>query len=398
MIARSRELLNADGLPPIEMLRGALEEHMESVPRLDMLARVYEGKNAILRRARPEGLPNNRIAHPFARYIVAVATGYMVGNGVTYREEAESEAFSEVMQAYRRGNMASVDAENAKSASIFGRGVEYVHLDADGTPHATSLDPRQAFVVYDDTYDMEPLFGVYIAPIRTASGAQEGVRMWVMGESAVMRLRADSVSASEFVLEDISPHFFGGVPLVEYWNDEHEKGDFEWVIPLIDAYDRLQSDRMNDKDQFVDALLVLTGCTLETDARGREPWRQLREDKAICLPDTGAGANYLHNQMDEKGNQILRDALAEDIHRFSMVPDLSDEHFAQNASGVAMRYKLWGLEQLTAVKRQWFEEGLRARLKLMLQYYSLRGYRLPDARDICVCFTSALPPAEEAKG
>ena len=47
------------------------------------------------------------------------------------------------------------------------------------------------------------------------------------------------------------------------------------------AYDRLQSDRGNDKEQFTDKLLVLTGCTMDTDEEGRPPWLQLRLDKAL---------------------------------------------------------------------------------------------------------------------
>lgn len=44
------------------------------------------------------------------------------------------------------------------------------------------------------------------------------------------------------------------------------------MLPLIDAYDLLQSDRVNDKQQFADALLVLTGVmglTAPEDGDGR---------------------------------------------------------------------------------------------------------------------------------
>ena len=54
---------------------------------------------------------------------------------------------------------------------------------------------------------------------------------------------------------DVEPHNFGDVPMVEYWNNSEETGDFEQVISLIDAYDTLESDRINDKTQFTDALL-----------------------------------------------------------------------------------------------------------------------------------------------
>ena len=48
------------------------------------------------------------------------------------------------------------------------------------------------------------------------------------------------------------------------------------MIPLIDAYDKLESDRVNDKEQYVDKLIVMTGCVLEKDDQGRTPGQQLR--------------------------------------------------------------------------------------------------------------------------
>ena len=199
------------------------------------------------------------------------------------------------------------------------------------------------------------------------------------------------MNSDTYDLIEENVHYFGGVPLVEYWNDENEMGDFEWVIPQIDGYDKLESDRLNDKEQFVDALLLLTGCVMDKDERGREPWKQLREDKALCLPDSTASATYLHNSMDENGNHIFRDNIVEDIHKLSMVPDLSDRNFAANASGVAMKYKLLGLEQLTRIKEQWFTEGLKARLKLFLNFLALRGFPTLDISDVRIELSRSLP-------
>ena len=116
--------------------------------------------------------------------------------------------------------------------------------------------------------------------------------------------------------------------------------------PAYRRVDLLQSDRVNDKQQAAEKLLVLTGCALDTDEQGRPPWLQLRMDKALCLPDGDAKAEYLSGHMDESGNEILRASLAQDIHKLSLVPDLSEKSFAGNLSGIALKYRLLGLEQL----------------------------------------------------
>ncbi len=411
MIQRSIQCL-ANGMPTPEALRGALREHDGNCARLRTLGDAYRGRAAIANRTRSPGLPNNRVAHPFARYIVAVTTGYLIGRPATYacpcpettapntgrsgdagpsRPGGVHPTLQAILENYRRGSIAAVDVENARNAAIYGRGVEYVHVDGAGNPHAAALSPLDAFVVYGDDCDLRPLFGVYRIPSRRADGSLDGWRLWVMNDARTVEYRAADPSGGGLTEVASEPHYFGGVPIVEYWNDEDERGDFEWVLPLIDAYDALQSDRINDKEQFVNALLVLTGCTLETDERGREPWRQLREDKALCLPDSQAKAEYLARQMNEADVEVLRRALAGDIHKLSMVPDLSDESFAANASGVAMRYKLWGLEQLVNAKQRWFIEGLRERLKLMANYMELRGFPRLDVAGVEIGLTRAMP-------
>ena len=95
--------------------------------------------------------------------------------------------------------------------------------------------------------------------------------------------------------------------------------------------------------------------------------------------------------MSEADVEVLRRALAEDIHKLSMVPDLSDESFAANASGVAMRFKLWGLEQLVNMKQRWFIEGLRQRLGLYARFLELRGYPALDVAGVKIALTRAMP-------
>jgi len=77
-----------------------------------------------------------------------------------------------------------------------------------------------------------------------------------------------------------------------------------------------------------------------------------------------------------------------------MVPDLSDEHFSGNASGVAMRFKLLGLEQLVKIKERWFREGLRSRLRLFASFLAMRGGAAIDADAVQITFKRRLPVNE----
>jgi len=109
------------------------------------------------------------------------------------------------------------------------------------------------------------------------------------------------------------------------------------------------------------------------------------------MPSVGAAAGYLTKQLNETEIQVLADALVRDIHKIAMVPAMTDEHFAGQASGVAMRFKLLGLEQLTKAKERWFREGLRSRMRLFANVLAALGSPKLDADAVEMTFTRGLP-------
>ena len=394
MIIRPKK--NFDPYAPDEaMIEGCIREHAAGIGRLSRLRAYYDGRHAIEDRHRGTGLPNMRMAHGFPRYISTMAAGYLIGAPVRYSCDDQPEALEAILNEYRRIAIDSLDAELARDASVYGKGVELLYADGEARPCAAALDPRDAFVVYDESVECAPVMGVYVTPRRDAAGKISGFCARIYTDSACAAYRIESLQNPKIERADSATlHYFGRVPMIEYWNDEDERGDFENVLSLIDAYDLLQSDRMNDKQQFVDALLVLYGCTLETDDRGRSPGQQLREDKALCMPDSDARVEWLCKQMSEADTEVLRRAICEDIHKMSMVPDLTDQQFAGNSSGVAMRYKLLGLEQLTKIKERWFREALRMRLNAFSDFMARRGGELLRTDDVRMEFTRSLPVNE----
>lgn len=394
MIKRSKSHLSGE-LPSPEMLRGVLREHARNCARLHRLHAYYEGRHDILRRERRKGLPNSRVPHNYPAYISDMAAGYLIGTPIRYEHE-DQEALSPLLQALKESDTQSLDAEIATQQSVFGRGVELIYADENARPRCVCLDPRNSFVVYSDDETAEALFGVYLRHEYDVRGSRVGLQVTVYTNHLVARYRcAQAASIREPV--DVQNHYFATVPLIEYWNNARETGDFERVLPLIDAYDTLQSDRVNDKQQFADALLVLTGVmglSSPDEVDGRTPGERLRQDKTLALPDSTAKVEWLTKEAQESDADVLRLAIAHDIHKFSMVPDLTDEHFAGNLSGVAMRYKLLGLEQLTSIKERYFREGLRNRVRLISRYLSLLGAKEISADDVRFIFTRSLPVNE----
>ena len=71
---------------------------------------------------------------------------------------------------------------------------------------------------------------------------------------------------------------------------------------------------------------------------------------------------------------------------------MTDENFGGNQSGEAMKYKLFGLEQRTAIKEGLFRKGLRRRYKLIGQIMSINRELDKDAiQDLTFTFTRNIP-------
>jgi len=82
--------------------------------------------------------------------------------------------------------------------------------------------------------------------------------------------------------------------------------------------------------------------------------------------------------------------LDKDIHKFSHCPDMSDENFAGNSSGVAIQYKLLGTENLISGKERKFKRGLQQRLELISRIQGLMGANF-DWRAIDILFRRNIP-------
>lgn len=386
MITRDRAILKA-GLTG-KLLQGCLNEHMRGTERLSRLRDAYL-LHFPPRRPRGEGLPDHQLHHAYARYIVTIASAYLAGAAIAY--QGEGTGVEALRKALQESNAAGVDLELARQCALYGKGVEVVYADERARPRCAALDPRCAFVVYSDDVECAPLFGVHFHPLLDEGGSPRGYEAQVYTDKERITFQATDFShLFRGAPLSRSPHYFGHVPLIEYWNNEEEQGDVEAVLSLIDAYDALQSCRINDQEQLSDALLIVYGARLETDEKGRTPAQQLRQDKLLYLPDREAGAQYLVKRGSD-GAEDVRASLERDIHKFSMIPDLSDQQFSGNASGVAMKYKLLGLEQLTRGKERWFREGLRERMRCFAHFLSVKGQRMGDVEGVRLLFTRSLP-------
>lgn len=87
----------------------------------------------------------------------------------------------------------------------------------------------------------------------------------------------------------------------------------------------------------------------------------------------------------------MKTRLQRNIHKFSNIPDMSDDSFAGNTSGVAIKYKLIGLEQIRSRKEREFKKALQRRIELIANILKLKNQAQIDFRDVEIQFTANIP-------
>ena len=357
-------------------------------PNIIKCIEYYNGDHAIVENDRDEG-PDAKTVCNHAKDIADTASGYFMGNPISYRAK-DNKDIDELTSALEYADIDSVDQDNALMLSIAGRSYEYWYAsEGEAELAAEALDPEHTFVVYDTSIVHKELFGVYYYYKEDDSEDTKDEHTYVLlaTENEIINWE---LNGEQEVSRDSEEHRLAMVPILEVKNNKYCIGDFQQQIGLIDAYNTMTADRVNDKEQFIDAILVLYGAMMgDSEDETDEALDELKAKKLLELPE-GSKAEYLTRTLDEGGMETLRQALKEDIYTFSHVPNLTDKNFAGNSSGVAMEYKLLGLEMLTKTKERWYRKMLHKRLHILQNYYGIKNKAI-DPHNITVTFSRGLP-------
>lgn len=379
-------------MPVLYMERSSLEglteadikkiiDENEKDTKFRRLEGYYVGDHAILHtHKRDSTAPNNRIVNNMARYITDTAVGYFIGQPVIY--SSQDDAFLAALQdIFDYNDEQDENTELAKTASIDGDCFEMLYMDEDAQIRFVKVAPGSCVLICETGYTT-PMAAIRFIHSRDKDGNPvKKVEWWTATECWYFV----SFNGGPLDLVDIRDHYWGDVPFVEYINNEERMGDFEGVIGIIDAYNQAQSNTANYFQYNDEAILKV----LKMGDVTSQDIEDMKEKGAIILED-GGDIQWLIKEVADTPLENYKKRLREDMHLFSSVPNLNDENFSGNLSGVAVSYKLWGLEQICAIKERKFKRALQRRIELIAHMLNIQGGRY-DYRDIDIRFRRNKP-------
>lgn len=355
-------------------------------PKLNRYKRYYDGQQAILNKAyADESKPCNKSVINYCKNIVDSYCGYLATPSyISYRSEND---IGEIMDILRYNDYQAQDSDFLLDALTFGVAAELMYIDKESKVRFKLINPTSCFGVYDDSLTSDLL---YFVRMYKANEWDESdfYNVDVYSDFDIKHYRMNGTNGYlKFIGEE--KHYFSQCPAnIFYLADE--KSIFDCVMSLQDSMNELLSAEIDDYSAFCDAYLALIGVDADTDDIAA-----MKENRVLVLPQ-GANAAWLTKSANDAQVENILKRLHEAIYRVAQCTDWSSESFVGGvSSGIAIRYRLTGMETRAGKIEAAMKKALQRRVEIICGIASLK-YGEEVFRDIEIDFKRNIPEDETA--
>lgn len=395
-------LVRLNGQVTSQIIKELISDHAPRASKMRNLYKRYKAEQdgvPIFTRPMPDANKiNNRLNNDFFSDIVDTKVGYFAGEPIAYNldkvsyssedgelNEADFQAHNSVLDRFKITNsIEDLDAETAKMAAICGTAARLCYIDGEGMERICNIPPWEAIFIGDRSTG-EVQYALRYYPI-TINGEETTRVEWYDQKMVYFYvLRGDEYVPDD--TEEPKEHMFDYVPVIEFPNNEERLGDAEKVLSLIDGYDRTMSDVNSEIEQFRLAYMVFYGVEID-----QETIERAKQTGAFGLPnyDGNERAEFLTKNMNDVMIENHLNRLEENIMRFSKSVNFSDDNFAGQASGVALKFKMLGLESKCIMAERKMTASLRQMFKVITSAWAKKGINI-DYTDIWFQFKRNFP-------
>ena len=371
---------NSEYITIEEALELINEHQFKTKGRYRKLENYFIGKHDILNRTMEDSSkPNNKVVTNLPSHAVGIRVGYFSGEPLTITSESETEtlALNDILEY---NDFQDVNSDLDELSSIHGTANLVLWIDEDGFVRMSPLKPSESFVIYDNSIKQEPVGAVIYR--QYTSNDQTFTEITLYNKDRIQYYKGDIQTP---VLTGEEPNFFGDIPMVEFIENKHRKGSFEDAISIVDAIENIMSSSVNEIEYFDNAYLLLKNLS----ATEPEDIVNMKNNRTL-LVDGDGDASFLTKTVSDSYIQNMLNRLTNDFHKLTGTPNLTDESFAGNASGVALSYKMFGLEKQMNKKESKWRKSIQRMIELIVNVLNMRGQNI-DYRNYKITFTRALP-------
>ena len=374
--------LNKTSELTIELLQKMIHKFStEVVPKLNKNKNYYDGNQAILNKSYNDpSKPCNRTVINYCKNIVDSYAGYLATPGhISYRSEQDIE---DIMDILRYNDYQAQDADFLLNALTYGVAAELMYNDNKGQTRFRTINPTQCFGIYDDSLTGDLMHFVRFYPINDWDDSNK-YAVDVYSDFLVKHYTMEGQNG-KLTFNGEEYHYFSQCPANIFYLPD-EKSIFECVIGLQDAANELLSAEIDDYSAFCDAYLVLEGMDADQD-----DVVSMKENRVLLIPE-GGKAYWLTKAANDAQIENILKRIQESVYRIAQCPDFSSESFVGGvSSGIAIRYRLTGMETRAGKIEAEMKKALQRRVEIICGIASLKlGEEV--YRDIEIDFKRNIP-------
>ena len=350
-------------------------------PRLNKYKHYYDGMQSILNKAYADpSKPCNKTVINYCKNVVDCFCGYIATPGcISY---SSNQDIDDVMDILRYNDHQAEDSTFLLDALVYGTAAELMFIDSSSKTRFRTIDPRQCFGVYDDSLTGDLMYFVRMYSVNDWDDSDiYAVDVYSDTEIAHYTMQGRQ---GQLTLNGITPHYFSQCPANIFYLPD-EKSVFDCILGLQDSVNELLSAEIDDFAAFCDAYLVLEG--VDADA---EDIAAMKANRAMILPE-GAKAYYLTKSANDAQVENILKRVHDSIYRISQCVDFSLENVGGGvSSGIAIRYRLSGMEHRAGQIEAEMKKALQRRIEIICGIASLKlGEEV--FRDIEIRFERNIP-------
>lgn len=304
---------------------------------------------------------NNRLVNAFHTLLVNQKTDYAVGNAPVLK--SEDDKLNKLLKQTLGKKFATALTELVIGAS--NKGVEWLqyYIDEKGNFQYAIIDSKQIIAIYDSQFDSKLLYIIryYHQTITDTRGSEQEilkVEWWDKSsvtyyteENGLLVPEVDESGAVDrghyYTYNSLNPDakiwqkgFSDEPPFIPLWNNVRGTTDLQPTKPLLDAYDKLESDGVNNFEDLQEMIYVLKGYEGERDENNVPIYVKfldmLKTYKTLFVKEDGE-VDTLKTEIPMEARKTMLKELEENIFAVGCGVNMKTDKFGGNPSGVALQ-------------------------------------------------------------
>ena len=285
---------------------------------------------------------NNKIVENHAWEIVRFKNGQTYGEPVQLvslvKDDKINQSVDKLNNYMRTAGKTTKDINSGEWTSAVGTGFKAIQKTRSGSEvpfRIVAPTPLDTFVIYSKSTE-EALLAVQ--ELKDSKGERYFLCFSETHEYQVKNSKLLTLETKNDGTEVKSRlHAFGGIPIIEYPNNQDRLSDIELVITMLDAINNMQSNRMDAIEQFVQSWVKFVNCEVDENSFINMKMLGALVVKSNNGSDNKADVDIMTQELNQTESQVAKEDLWNNVLSISAIPNKQSNTGGDTQGAVELR-------------------------------------------------------------